>query len=128
MGKRIVINTYGSAGDLNPFFVIARSLQARGHQVIVATDDFSRSAVESAGLEFSLARRSFLYGNEEASERSAFNLRNSYDDLLAAVHRADLLITHYLALAGPIVAASTGIPWVSVALYPTTFASYYKPL
>jgi rhamnosyltransferase subunit B len=128
MGKRIVINTYGSAGDLNPFFVVARGLQARGHRVVIATDDFSRAAVESAGLEFYLARRSFLYGNEDSSDRSAFNIHNSYDDLIAAVRRADLLITHQIAFAAPLVAARVCIPWVSVVLSPFTFASAYEPL
>lgn len=128
MSKRIVINTYGSAGDLNPFFVIARGLQARGHHLVIATDDFSQDSVESAGLEFQLARRGFLYATDDASDWPFFNLRSSYDDLLAAVRRADLLITHQVAFAGPLVAASTGIPWVSVVLSPFTFASTYDPL
>lgn len=128
MGKRIVVNTYGSAGDLNPFFVIARGLQARGHHVVVATDDFSRTSVESADFEFHLARRAFFYGIEDENDLPFFNIRNSYDDLIAAVRRADLLITHQISFAGPLVAASTGIPWVSVVLCPFTFASAYGPL
>ena len=128
MSRRIIINTYGSAGDLNPFFVIARGLQARGHRVVVATDDFSQDSVESAGLEFQIARRGFLYATDDASDWPFFNLRSSYDDLMAAVRRADLLITHQVAFAGPLVAASTGIPWVSVVLSPFTFASAHDPL
>ena len=126
LGKRIVINTYGSAGDLNPFFVVGRGLQARGHHVVVATDDFSEPSVEAAGLEFHPARRGFLYGTEDAYEASSINLRDSYEDLTAAVRRADLLITHQIAFAGPLVAAATGIRWASVVLSPFTFASAYE--
>ena len=130
MGKRIVINTYGSSGDLNPFLAIGRALQALGHHVVIATDDFSRVYVESADLEFYTVRRSFLYANEmtTANNLQSYNIGNSYCDLLAAVRWADLLITHQFAFAGSIVAARTGIHWVSVALYPFTLASDYEQL
>jgi UDP:flavonoid glycosyltransferase YjiC (YdhE family) len=123
LGARIVINTYGSRGDIAPFLAIARGLQARGHHVVIASDDFSQTWVESAGLEFYHARRGIVYGHESPYSLLTYNVSNSYDDLSAAARRADLLITHQLAIAGPLVAATNGIPWVSVALSPIAFAS-----
>lgn len=35
--KRIVIATIGSLGDLHPAMALALELQARGHQIILAT-------------------------------------------------------------------------------------------
>jgi UDP:flavonoid glycosyltransferase YjiC (YdhE family) len=128
LGKRIILNTYGSTGDINPFLAIARGLQEGGHHAVIASDDISRASVESAGLEFRHVRRGFVYGHEGPYSLLTCNISNSYDDLLAAVRGADLLITHQLAFAGPLVAAGTGIPWVSFALSPIAFASAERPL
>ena len=123
MKLRIVINTYGSAGDLNPFLAIARGLQSRGHHVLIASSEISRAAIEAAGVEYRHVRRAFIYGHETPDKLLTHNISNSYDELMKVVDRADLLITHQLSFAGPLVAASTGVPWVSVAIYPLTFAS-----
>jgi len=46
---------------------------------------------------------------------------------MKAVDRADLLLTHPISLAGPLVAQKTGIPWVSSVLAPVSFFSAYDP-
>lgn len=56
-------------------------------------------------------------------------LRDGYEDLLQAVKGADLLVTHPISFAGPLVAQKTGIPWVSSVLAPASFMSAYdQPL
>jgi UDP:flavonoid glycosyltransferase YjiC (YdhE family) len=55
------------------------------------------------------------------------NLPASYVDLKAAVKDADLLVTHSLAVAGPLVAETTGIPWVSSVMMPLKFYSAHDP-
>src|SRR4029434_6676908 len=55
------------------------------------------------------------------------DLRGSYDDLLAAVAGADLLLTHPITLAGPLVAEKSGIKWLSSVLAPVSFFSRYDP-
>jgi UDP:flavonoid glycosyltransferase YjiC (YdhE family) len=54
-------------------------------------------------------------------------VREGYEDLMKIVDRADLLITHPIAFAGPLVAQKTGIPWVSSVLAPASFMSAYDP-
>ena len=54
-------------------------------------------------------------------------MRDSYDDLSQAAAGADLLVTHPLTYAGPLVAAKTGIRWVSSVLAPISFLSRYDP-
>ncbi|HEX5012227.1 MAG TPA: nucleotide disphospho-sugar-binding domain-containing protein [Planctomycetota bacterium] len=49
---RILMNTFGSAGDTLPFIAIGRALKARGHEVIVLANEDFRGSVESAGLRF----------------------------------------------------------------------------
>jgi rhamnosyltransferase subunit B len=55
------------------------------------------------------------------------SLRDSYHDLLAASRTADLLVSHPLALAAPLVAEKTAIPWASTALSPISLASTKDP-
>lgn len=126
MGRRIVVNAFGSAGDLNPFFAIARRLRARGHHIVVVTDECSRAQVKAAGFEFKLSRRAFSYGLEEPHEMPLFNIRNSYSDLIANLRDADLLISHQVAFAAPLAAERSGVPWVSVLLSPFMFGSAYQ--
>src|SRR5215470_16397606 len=49
---RIVLNTFGSFGDIHPYMAIALELQSRGHEPVVATMEIYREKIEGAGLEF----------------------------------------------------------------------------
>jgi rhamnosyltransferase subunit B len=135
VSRRIVLATFGSYGDLNPFVGIARGLQARGHRPVIASNEEWRSHVEKAGVEFQPVRPGWnvrLDPNRLTAyllEHGAFtDFRASFDDLMAAVRNADLLVTLTLVTAGPLVARKTGIPWTSVVLEPLSFFSAYETL
>ena len=53
------------------------------------------------------------------------HLKESYRDLLKAAQGSDLLITHPITFAGPLVAEKTRIPWISTVLAPISFFSAY---
>jgi UDP:flavonoid glycosyltransferase YjiC (YdhE family) len=53
------------------------------------------------------------------------HLRHSYTDLTAAARGADLLVTHPITFAGPVVAKRYQIPWVSTVLAPMSLFSVY---
>src|ERR1700730_9184521 len=144
-GKRIVINTIGSYGDIHPYMAIALELQARGHQPVIATSELYREKMQTSDFEFIPVRPNLPPPEEqdaatmekvmEQRNGSQFllnemlfpHLRDSYDDLLKAVQGADLLLTHPITFAGPLVAQKTGIPWVSSVLSPCSFFSAYDP-
>jgi hypothetical protein len=46
VGKRIVIATFGSFGDVNPCVGLALGLKQRGHSPVIATAEFYRSYVQ----------------------------------------------------------------------------------
>lgn len=146
MGKRIVLTTYGSLGDLHPYMAIALELNKRGHQAVIATNELYRSNVQAEGIEFYPVRPdvSFLkteQGQEiikramDPNEGIKYvirelvlpNLRESYSDLMQAVQGADLLLTHPITFAGPIVAEETGICWISSVLAPISLLSAFDP-
>ena len=127
MGNRTVLTTYGSLGDLHPYLAIALELKERGHQPVIATHELYRSKVEAEGLGFYSIRPDIASGNTEQAQeiiKRAMHptdgteyvirelilpyLKNSYEDLMQAVSGADLLITHPITYAGPIVAEKTG--------------------
>src|SRR5947208_7410728 len=106
-GRRIVLATHGSLGDLHPFLALAKGVQARGHEPVVATNGHHRERVERQGVGFHPVGTDLndwevdreLY--RKAMDRrtgSKFvmrelilpHLRRNYDDLLVAVRGADL--------------------------------------
>jgi rhamnosyltransferase subunit B len=145
--KRIVLSTFGSLGDINPYVGIALELKARGHHQVIAATEAYREKVEALAIDFHLVRPVLpSYDTpdevstimEKCMDRKTgtdeiFNLlilpylRDIYEDLQHAVHKADLLVTHPLPLVGPIVAQKTGIPWVSSVLAPVSLFSAYGP-
>ena len=144
-GKRIVLSTFGSFGDIHPYMAIATELRARGHQPVIATSELYREKMETAGFEFASVRPHIPPPQEQdqAMMENVMNpksgagfllnemlfpfVREGYEDLLTAVEGADLLFTHPISFAGPLVAQMTAIPWVSSVLAPVSFFSAYDP-
>jgi rhamnosyltransferase subunit B len=142
---RIVINSFGSFGDIHPYMALGLELQSRGHVPVIATMENYREKVEGAGLPFFAVRPNIPQPSEQDSdliekimepktgprfltEQLVFPaVRDSYADLLQAVSGADLLLTHPAAPAGPLVGRKTGMPWISTVLAPLSFFSAYDP-
>src|SRR5215217_5141861 len=122
MPRRIILNTFGSFGDIHPYMAIAHELQRRGHVPVIATMPGYREKIEAAGLPFAPVRPDIPQPKEQGSELVEKIMepktgprflteelifpavRDSYADLLQAIEGADLLITHPAAPAGPLVA------------------------
>jgi len=49
---KVLITTYGSLGDVQPYVALGKGLQKAGHQVILATSERFLDFVEDHGLEF----------------------------------------------------------------------------
>lgn len=124
---------------------LATELQSRGHHPVIATSELYREKMQLAGFDFVPLRPNIPPPQEQDAETmekvmnpksgSSFLLnemlmpfvRDGYEDLLQAVKGADLLLTHPITFAGPLVAQKTGIPWVSSVLAPCSFMSAYDP-
>jgi UDP:flavonoid glycosyltransferase YjiC (YdhE family) len=144
--KRIVFCTVGSLGDVHPYLAIARQLLARGHRPVIATTDRHRSAIEAGGIEYAPLRPGeATFGGLETVAAKLFEphsgpryliremvmpyLREQYEDCMKASHGADVVVSHPLTMAAPLVCAMTGVPWVSSVLAPASLLSAYdRPL
>jgi UDP:flavonoid glycosyltransferase YjiC (YdhE family) len=149
ISKRIVFTTWGSFGDLHPFMALALELKARGHRPAIASIAEYRPKVEAAGIDFFPLRPWVeLPDTKEGQEKIrrimdlrdgpryviqemlAPTTRETYEDSIAAIRAdggADLLVSHAVPMAAPIVAARTGIKWISSVLSPISLTSVYDP-
>ncbi len=139
--KRIVIATIGSLGDVHPAMALAVGLQARGHQVTLATMEVYRNKIEQAGINFHPLRPN-LPDDQELNQRMMHPVkgpevvfrevilpasRETYIDLMDAVAGSDLLIAGELIFPASLVSEKTGIPWICYILQPASFFSIYDP-
>ena len=142
-GRRIVLATFGSFGDLHPYIALALGLKDRGHDPVVATHETYRAKVEALGVGFRPVRPNIdpstpdvelirkvmdlRKGPEVVIGLFMAALRDSYDDTLAAAEGAGLLVAHPLTFTARMVAETTGVRWASTILAPMGFLSAHDP-
>jgi rhamnosyltransferase subunit B len=140
--RRILLSTLGSLGDLHPILGLALALQARGHDVALATSGFYQERISAAGLEFR-PLRPLGTPDDPATLRRVFDPRNGpeyllrtmllphitemYSDLSQAAEGADFLIAGEVVLAASLVAEKRRLPWAGAILAPFSFFSIYDP-
>jgi UDP:flavonoid glycosyltransferase YjiC (YdhE family) len=136
---RVLIPCFGTHGDLNPYIALSRELLARGHSPTIVTHGVYRPEVEAWGIGFRAARPDAPEYQElfpaamdprrgpEVVIREILvpRIRDSYEDTMEAAVDTDLVVTHPVAFAGPIVAEERGLPWVSTVLSPLSFFSVH---
>ena len=140
--QRVALVTLGSWGDVLPYLAIALGLRERGHQVTLATSACYREKVEALGVGFGAVRPDSDWVADPLLMRRRSHpslglirvacewllpaLRETYEDMAAAVEGADLLVSHPLAAyAARLVAEKKRVGWVSTMLVPVGFFSAY---
>jgi rhamnosyltransferase subunit B len=138
---RVVITTFGSTGDLNPFIAIGLALRDRGHEVVFAVEANFEQQVNSLGFPVRV-----LTGDQAEAlgpyRHQIFNSDQPLTSLKLLVDRyilptlpakvaelceicrqADLLISVTPQFAASIVAEMLHIAWITVILTPSTLPS-----
>lgn len=139
---RVVLTTFGSHGDLNPFLAIGVELTRRGHAVTLAAAEIYRADARRLGLGFAHVRPDLDKDDLETFRRAMDprrgsevvvrelvmpRVRESYEDLEKAAAGADLLVSHVLTYAAPVLARKKGLKWLSTSLQPLGFFSPHDP-
>jgi len=139
---RLVFATVGSLGDLHPVLALALELQRRGHRVEIATSEFYREKICAFGLGFHPLRPEMSLVDETLIRRIMDGtqgtkhllcevmmpaVRDMHTDLTRIATGADLLVASELVYAAPLLAAQTGLRWVSFTLAPISLFSIHDP-
>jgi UDP:flavonoid glycosyltransferase YjiC (YdhE family) len=139
---KYIITSFGSFGDLNPYVGLGRALKARGNDVVLALPGHYIPFVEAAGLR-GHAVRPDIDPNQRAVVRRIMDplrgaeylirdlmmpvVEDAYADLEAIVEDGDILVSHPLTYAAPVLAEYRGLRWVSTVLAPLGFFSEEDP-
>ena len=138
---RIVLTTFGSTGDLNPFIALGLALRSQGYEVLFAVEANFEQRVAALGFPVRL-----LTGDQAQAlgphSQQIFNSNQTLAALKLLLERyilptlpakvaelreicqgADLLISVAPQFAAPIVAELLHIPWITVILTPSTLPS-----
>jgi rhamnosyltransferase subunit B len=136
--RRIFIACLGSYGDVYPYIGLALALKARGHHPVLAAPAFYRGAVEQEAIDFAPfgpdtepTNRDLLGRVMHPAKGSEYVIRDlvlpelpkAFAELQAAAADADLLVSHPLTYAIPMIAELRGIPWVATVLAPLSLFS-----
>jgi rhamnosyltransferase subunit B len=138
---RIIVTTFGSTGDLNPFVALGLALRSKGHDVCFAVEANFQQQVSLLGFPVRV-----LTGDQREalgpyhhqifnSDQPLTSLKLLLDryilptlpakvaELREICQEADLLVSVASQFAAAIVAELLQIPWVSVILTPSTLPS-----
>jgi len=134
----VLLCSLGSHGDVHPYLALGRELLHRGHAVTFATSSHYRGLIERHGIAFAPIRPEaplddpVVMGRIMDARRGPETvikehvmpaLRDTYQDLLGPAAQADLLVSHVLTYAVPILAEQLCKPWASTVLSPMVFFS-----
>jgi UDP:flavonoid glycosyltransferase YjiC (YdhE family) len=139
---KFVITSFGSLGDLNPYLGLSRALVARGHEVVLAIPGHYVPLAEAAGVRAQAVRPEIDPNQRDVVRRvmDPFkgaeylirdlmmpNVEPAYEDLDALVEDDDILVSHPLTYAAPVLAERRGMLWASTVLAPLSFFSRSDP-
>jgi len=139
---RILIASFGSLGDLNPYIGLGRALLERGHEPVLAVPGYYVPFVEQAGLrgiaicpDIDPAQRDLVRKIMHPFTGAEFLIREllmpvvgeSFEDLDAAADGMDVIVSHPLTFAAPVVAERRNMLWASSVLAPLGFFSQSDP-
>jgi UDP:flavonoid glycosyltransferase YjiC (YdhE family) len=140
---RIILSTFGSSGDLNPFIALGLRLREQGHEVRFAVQENFRAAVETPGFPVDLLSGNVVaslapYTPQMVGKSSPIKslsilvqhgilptLAANVEELRQACRDTDLLVTSCAQFSASFVADLTGIRWITIALTPVTIPSAY---
>ena len=144
--RKIVIATFGSLGDLNPYVALAHALKRIGFRPVVAASAFYRDWIEGEGLDFAAVRPDVAELAErlgmdigEIADRVARDggfmfrelifpyLSQSFEDVAAASEDAAAIVAHSICFSAKLAAERLGLPLFDGVVSPLFLWSAYDP-
>ncbi|WP_205189219.1 glycosyltransferase, partial [Burkholderia sp. LMG 13014] len=138
---KMIVTAIGSAGDVHPLLGVARTLAARGHDVVFCTHAPFEAAVRRCGFafvpigtaaEYEAAMANPALWDARTSFRTLWQviaptLRPHYDALRALTDGDTVLVGTLWAFSARFMQELHGTPYVSVQVSPSTLLSAHAP-
>ena len=137
---RVLLNPWGSLGDLEPFLAMAVALRVLGAEVTIATVKMYEQTVKQLGFAYVPVGPHFRSEDQLiidaitdpkmgtislVTELLVPGLAESYREIESHVACHDVTVTHPVGLAGMISSEIHAKPWVATVLAPVALFSRY---
>lgn len=134
---RIVLSTWGSTGDVQPFLALARQLLKADHEVRVCTSEVYRERFIKHSVDFYTVGVPFDFNHMHRAMDKVVKIKDPlrssillvkdgilhkadkwYEGCLKGMEGHDLAICHSADVAGQEAAIKQNLPWISVSYCP----------
>ena len=142
---RIVLSTWGSTGDIQPFLALSERLSKEGHKVRVCTSEIYRDRFTERGVDFYPVGAPFDLDRLDQAIDAIVQIKNSlksaifiaregilykadkwYEDCLKGMEGYDLAICHSADVPGQEAAIRNKLPWITVSYCPGFIKTRYE--
>lgn len=138
----VILTSFGSSGDINPFIAVGVALKNRGHRVTFITNEVFKTEIELQGLRFFQVGTKEEYIRTSESEnlfhpQNAFRfivkelilkyMRDFYHAIDKVRTEQSIVIAQSISPGPRIAHEKLSIPLISLNLQPFTFWSVYNP-
>ena len=142
---RIVLSTWGSTGDIQPFLALSERLSKEGHKVRVCTSEIYRDRFTERGVDFYPVGAPFDLDRLDRLMDLIFQIKNPfksaifiakegilykadkwYKDCLKGMEGYDLAICHSADIPGQEAAIRNNLPWITVSYCPGFIKTRYE--
>ena len=143
---RIVLSTWGTTGDVQPFLALSERLLKVGHEVRVCTSEIYRERFAKCGIDFYPVGVSFTADRLNQAMDAIAQIKNPfkstiaivkegllykadkwYEDCLRGMVGYDLAICHAADVPGQEAAIQNNLPWITVSYWPGFIKTRYEP-
>ena len=143
--SRIVLSTWGSTGDIQPFLALSERLLKEGHEVRVCTSEIYRDRFTKRGIDFYAVGVPFDLDRLNqamdaivqikdplksatfvAQEGILYKADKWYEDCLKGMEGYDLAICHSADVPGQEAAIRNNLPWITVSYCPGFIKTRYE--
>ena len=143
---RIVLSTWGTTGDVQPFLALSERLLKVGHEVRVCTSEIYRERFAKRGIDFYPVGVSFNADRLNQAMDAIAQIKNPfkstiaivkegllykadkwYEDCLRGMVGYDLAICHAADVPGQEAAIRNNLPWITVSYWPGFIKTRYEP-
>lgn len=141
---KVVVNAFGTAGDVNPFLAVARALAEQGHEPVLALNPACEATAKATGFRFVPIGKRWDVDEQAGLERYLDpnqgginvwtdiclpNVAPSYRDLaeLIARERPDGVFAHFLCVGAHWAARAAKVRCAIATLAPCWWCSKERP-